>query len=218
MAEQVTVGTQLFIASIPPSVTCRDIDNAVTRANLGTVASVSIRQGKGNNDYAVVTLSPWNMERSEKCRQVLGRGGFWKIYYGKDLYWKAYAFKTKSQLSKRSGAAAAVAAPSYYGPQTPESTPPSTPRAPPTFVRESSIAAPLTEVQEATSSPKLVNPDQDQDQDQDTVSELSYGSDECVVPVGAAGTALDYSGADMNAPRKRRVLKRQLVVTEKSNV
>jgi hypothetical protein len=105
----------LFISPIARDVSAQMIGDAVNRCRIGSVGNVVVRSGK-YQDFAVVTMSYWDLRSSAKFRQLMMNGGFMKIYYGKNMYWKAFEYKQRETR---------VSAPQYV-PRTPSYSPPTT--------------------------------------------------------------------------------------------
>lgn len=194
----------LFLSPIGRDVSCDMIAQAFHRANLGRVDRVSIRQGK-HVDFAVVDLQPWNAAASVKCRSLLQNGGFWKIYYGKNVFWKARAYVSKPTIT------ASVSTTALFVPQTPDCSPPSTP--PPLPEKNELLNSPVDDIESLCENLEKTS----FDDDNDTLSEVSGCSDprrSFYDDVDAAQNeikAFDYSsGGDLmtQPPRKRKLVKR----------
>lgn len=107
----------LFISPIARDMSAQMIGDAVNRSRIGSVGNVIVRSGK-YMDFAVVTMSYWDLRASAKYRQLMMNGGFMKIYYGKNMYWKVYEYKPREPLVQ--------AQQQQYVPRTPSYSPPTT--------------------------------------------------------------------------------------------
>jgi hypothetical protein len=195
----------LFLSPIPRHVSSRDVGDAVQRMRLGTVGGVVVKQGK-YVDYAIVTMSHWDLRASAKLRNLMYGGGFMKVFYGENSYWKATEYKSKPRQAPAA----------QFLPETPDFTPPGTPRAPEKEEQgtlDPAEIALLCQNLEATVLATMAAKEEE-----DSVSDLSdeyhNGRDRTEEQQEEAGVLLDYGVVSTKRPAKRLRVKAQLTTNK----
>ena len=212
----------LFLSPIAGNISAHMIGDAVNRMRIGTVGNVVVRPGK-HVDFAIVTMSSWDLRASAKFRQLMSSGGFMKVFYGRNMYWKAFEYKTHAA---RKGIAVTVQPQQQqeqqFEPRSPSNSPPgtpvpTTPRSPPPapMKRANSLDSDTDMVDDLTV--QLLNTAFIHEDAVSEMSEMSENSssgyDDVDQPAQAeeeAGVLLNYGEVSMKRPVKRLRIKTQL--------
>ena len=208
----------LFLSPIAGHISAQMIGDAVNSMRIGTVGNVVVRPGK-HVDFAIVTMSSWDLRASAKFRQLMSSGGFMKVFYGRNMYWKAFEYKTHAARKGVAIVHAQQQQQKQFEPMSPSESPPGTP-APameptspppaPTKQRTRSLSSGDDAVDELTQ--EILNTAFIQD---DAVSDMSEnsssGCDDVDQPEQEeAGVLLNYGEVSMKRPVKRLRIKTQL--------